>query len=484
MTEPNTTAPAATPTETRVEREHSLQIGERTLRYRASAGTLLLREAEEKDGTHKGEPVRAQIFYTAYTLLDAPPNRPILFSLNGGPGSSSVWLHLGLLGPQRVGCDPEGHCGAPPYTLEANEDSLLTHADLVFIDPVGTGFSRMVEGQKASEYHEVQRDLDAIADFMRRYLSREGRWGSAKYLLGESYGSTRVAALGRQLQEKCELALNGVVLISPAMDFQTFCFDKGNDLPYLTFLPTYAATAWHHRALAPALQALTLEQLLERAQAFALGPYASALLQGDRLDEGRQREVLAELAALTGLSPDYLTRCRLRIDDERFFKELLRERGQIVGRLDSRFTGHDRDDAGEKAEDDPSYQNLAGAFRVGQERTLHEQLGWSGDAPYHLLAPLYKTWSFKGYENKYLHTSELLRQALHQQPSLRVYVACGHFDLATPPGAAEHSLAHMALRPHLKAQIERAYFPAGHMMYIHAESRRRLAADLRRFVTG
>jgi len=481
MTETSTQPPA--PTESRVEREHSLQIGAQTLRYRASAGTLLLREPELKDGTVQGEPVKAEVFYTAYTLLDAPPNRPILFSLNGGPGSSSVWLHLGLLGPQRVHSDEMGDCGPPPYALVDNEDSLLTHADLVFIDPVGTGFSRMVEGQKATEYHEVQRDLDAIADFMRRYLTREGRWGSPKYLLGESYGSTRAAALARQLQEKCELMLNGVVLVSPAMDFQTFCFDRGNDLPYICFLPTYAATAWYHQALAPALQALGVEALIERARAFALGPYASALLQGDRLDPAQAQQIAAQAAELTGLDADYLLRCHLRVDDERFFKQLLRQHGRVVGRLDSRFSGHDRDDVGEKAEGDPSYTNLAGAYRVGLERTLHERLGWMGDSPYHLLAPLYKSWSYKGYENKYLHTGELLRQALHHQPSLRVYVACGQFDLATPPDAALHSLAHMALRPHLKGQIRMAQFPAGHMMYVHAASRRRLSNDLRAFIS-
>ncbi|MBB5204313.1 carboxypeptidase C (cathepsin A) [Inhella inkyongensis] len=476
--------PATTPAEQRVEREHELKIGRRTLRYRASAGTLNLREPDIKDGTRQGEPVRAQVFYTAYTLLGAEANRPLVFAMNGGPGSSSVWLHLGLLGPQRVVSDEMGYCGAPPYALEANADTLLTHADLVFIDPVGTGYSRMAEGQKEAEYHDYQRDLDAIAEFMRLYLSREGRWGSAKYLLGESYGSTRAAALARQLQEKCELMLNGVVLVSPALDFQTFAFDVGNDLPHITFLPTFAATAWYHQALAPKLQALSLEALLAKAEAFALGPYASALLQGDRLDASAQRKIALEYATLTGLSPDFVQRCRLRVSDERFFKELLRERGEVVGRLDSRFVGHDRDDAGEKAEDDPSYSNLAGAYRVGMQRVLHEQLGWAGDAPYHLLAPLYKSWTWKGIENKYLHTAELLRQALHHQPELRVFVACGDLDLATPPGAALHSLAHMGLRAHLRTQIQVAHYPAGHMMYVHAESRQRLAEDLRAFVQG
>ncbi|MBH9552553.1 S10 family peptidase [Inhella gelatinilytica] len=485
MTPSAAPAPTAAPAlvEQRVEREHELTVGGRTLRYRAVAGLLPLREPELKDGVRQGEPLRAQVFFTAYTLIDSEPNRPLVFALNGGPGSSSVWLHLGLLGPQRVVSDDMGYCGAPPYALEANADTLLTHADLVFIDPVGTGHSRMAEGQKETEFHDYQRDLDAIAEFMRLYLSREGRWGSAKYLLGESYGSTRAAALARQLQEKCELMLNGVVLVSPAMDFQTFAFDRGNDLPHITFFPTYAATAWYHHKLSPKLQALTLQEVVREAENFALGPYAQALLLGDRLAGAQQRKVAQQYAQLTGLEAAFVERCRLRVTDERFFKELLRDRGEVVGRLDSRFVGHDLDDAGEKAEDDPSYTNLAGAYRVGMQRILKEQLGWSGDAPYHLLAPLYKTWGWKGIENQYLNTSDLLRQALHHQPELRVLVVCGDLDLATPPGAALHSLAHMGLRPHLRPQIQVEHFPAGHMMYVHAESRERLAQNLRAFVS-
>ncbi len=486
---PSGTAAAPVPAATLApsQAEHTATIDGQSVRYLARAAWQEIREPKQgKDGEHEGLAVRAQLFHMSYTRLDAKgqpdPSRPLLFVFNGGPGSSSVWLHLGLLGPQLVATDDFGRCGAAPYGLTDNPLSLLAQADLVFIDPIGTGLSTMQTGEKTTEFHDYQRDLDAIAEFIRVHLSREGRWGSPKYLMGESYGSTRGAALARQLQEKHQIHLNGVVLISLALDFQLFSFDPVNDLPYCLFLPTYAATAWFHQRLEPALQALPLAEVVRQAEAFALGAYASALLQGDRLDEAAQAAVAEQVAAFTGLSPTFVRRCRLRVSDERFFKELLRDQGLSTGRLDSRFTGLDLDDAGEKVEDDPSYSAMAGAFKAGVQRVLQQQFGWKGEAPYHLLAPLYLSWRFAGHENKYLATGPLLRDALHRDPDLRVYVASGYLDLATPHAAGDHSLAHLGLRPGVRDRLTVRYFEAGHMMYLHAPSRERLLADLRDFI--
>jgi carboxypeptidase C (cathepsin A) len=481
--------PSSTPAEAAAtERRFDAEFGARRCAYRSRVGFLPLHEFPVKDGEQQDAVLRGQLFYMAYELElpEGSPPRPLCFVFNGGPGSSSVWLHLGLMGPQRVAVDAMGRCGAPPYALEHNPESLLSHADLVFIDPIGTGLSRMQPGQKAAEYHGFQRDLDALAAFIHRYLTRFGRWGSAKYLVGESYGSTRAAALAQQLQAKHDLHLNGVVLISTALDFQLFRFDHANDLPYALFLPGYAATAWYHQALSAKLQALPLERLLAEVEAFALGAYASALLQGDRLDAATRARIARQLAAYSGLSTEFVERCDLRVSDQRFFKELLRARGLTIGRLDSRFTGQDRDDAGEHAEDDPSYQQMVGAFRVGIERLLHEQLGWKDDSPgpYQVLAPLYQTWRWPEHENRYLGVGAQLRQALHADPALRVYVASGVYDLATPHAAGDFSVAHLGLRAGLRERVKLSRFEAGHMMYLHAPSRLRLADELRQFVSG
>ncbi len=480
------------PIERLVTTEHRLQIGKKTLEYTATCGTLLLREPEIKDGELKhdgkgeygGEKTRASVFFIAYTLKGAKnaQQRPLTFSFNGGPGSSSVWLHLGLLGPQRVPTDAMGQCGKPPYGLCDNEHSLLLESDLVFIDPVGTGHSRMAEGQKAAEFHDYQRDLDAVGEFIRLYLNRWGRWASPKYLIGESYGTTRAAGLSRHLQEKHDIYLNGLMLVSLALDFQTLSFDAGNELPYALFLPTYAATAWYHKALRETQQKKPLRQVVQEAEDFAHGDYWLALMQGARLTPG-ERDRIAELLSLhTGLSKGYALRCDLRPGEFRFFKELLRERGQTVGRLDSRFLGLDRDDAGEHPEDDAGMNNLVGAYAVGINRLLREQLGWISDEPYLVHAPLWKSWAWKGFENRYLSAGESLRRALHANPDMRVYVASGYYDLATPHAAGDYTLAHLGLREQLQGQISVSYFEAGHMMYIHQESLQRMAAELRAFV--
>ncbi len=497
----STSSSTPEPREHIVSTEHSVVVNGRTLEYTATCGTLLLRlyndaaganphgsdatctEAQRKEA-HKA---RAAFFFIAYTqkgatARDSAEARPLTFAFNGGPGSSSVWLHLGLLGPQLVATDDTGLAPPPPYELRDNEHTLLTHSDLVFIDPVGTGHSRMLDDQKPAEFHEYQRDLDSVSEFIRLYLTRYDRWGSPKYLIGESYGTTRAAGLSHHLQEKHDVFLNGVMLISLALDMQTLSFDHANDLPYALFLPSYAATAWYHRALPPDMQRKALREVIAAAETFANAEYSLALMQGSRLSPAERERIASQVARFTGLSIDYVLRCDLRPLDARFCKELLRQRGQTVGRLDSRFVGQDRDDAGEAPEADAAMSNLVGAYAAGINRWLRSALKFESDAPYVVHAPLWQKWKWKDFENKYANVGASLRRAMQANPHMRVYVASGFYDLATPHAAADYTLSHLGLRDAQASNISVNYFEAGHMMYIHQPSLARMAQQLRAFV--
>ncbi len=487
------TPPPAEPKERLVTTEHTLQVGKKTLEYTATCGTIVLRDyTPSYDGPDgkaaKPDKATASFFFIAYTLKTKKPGavaaRPVTFSFNGGPGSSSVWLHLGVLGPQRVACDEFGNAPPPPYALVDNEHTLLTDSDLVFIDPVGTGHSRMAEGEKPNEFHAYQRDLDSVGEFIRLYLTRYGRWGSPKFLIGESYGTTRAAGLSLHLQDKHDIFLNGVMLVSLAIDLQTLSFDEGNELPYALFLPTYAATAWYHRALAPELQQQPLAAVIAAAEAFALGDYTAALMQGDRLVGAPRERVATQLAHFTGLSLEYIGRCDLRPEVFRYFKQLLRDRGQTVGRLDSRFIGQDRDDAGEHPEVDPFMNAVLGAYAVGINRVLRDTLKYEVDAPYIVHAPIWDKWSWKGFENRYVNVGSSLRKAMQANPHLRVYVASGYYDLGTPHAAGDYTINHLGLRDGARDRVRISYFEAGHMMYIHQPSLLRMAKELRAFVKG
>ena len=487
---PVPTAPVAPkePQERIVVTEHTRTIGGKKLEYTATCGTVVLRDfdhqGDSNDGKSRGDKSRATIFFTAYTLkgVKNPEQRPLTFSFNGGPGSSSVWLHLGILGPQRVATDEMGNPPPPPYSLVDNEFSLLPASDLVFIDPVGTGYSRVAEGEKVGEYHEYQRDLDAVGEFIRIYLTRYGRWGSPKYLIGESYGTTRATGLSLHLQDKHDIFLNGVMLVSLAVDLQTLSFDHGNELPFPLFLPTFAATAWYHKALSPAMQKKPLVDVIREAETYATNTYSVALMQGSRLPAADRARVATELARLTGLSVEYLLRCDLRPTEFRYFKELLRNRGQTVGRLDTRFLGRDRDDAGEHPESDPMLSSLIGAYAAGINRLLKDTLKFESDAPYVVHAPIWDKWAWKDYANKYLNVGDNLRRAIHANPHMRVYVASGYYDLGTPHAAGDYTLSHLGLREELRENIQVSYFEAGHMMYIHRPSLARMSAELKAFV--
>ncbi|MBX7214225.1 MAG: hypothetical protein K1X39_09465 [Thermoflexales bacterium] len=463
---------------------HTVTVGGRALSYTATAGTLVVKEEREKDGAFEGEKPSASFFFVAYTLegVEDVGTRPITFSFNGGPGSSSVWLHLGLLGPRRAAMDDEGGLPPPPYRVTDNPHTLLDVTDLVFIDPVSTGFSRAATGEKAREFHTFKRDIESVGDFIRLYTTRNLRWPSPKYLIGESYGTTRAAGLSGYLQDRHGLFLNGIMLISSILDFQTARFEAGNDLPYVLFLPTYAATAWYHRRLDPARQR-DLRATVDEARAFALGDYASALMRGATLEADARTAIVRRLAALTGLSEAWIERANLRIDIHRFCKELLRAEGRTVGRLDSRFTGMDRDGVGETPDYDPSLTNIMGPYTAGLNDYLRRELKFESDLPYEILNPRVWPWRYSE-DNQYLNTSETLRHAMTINPHLRVLVANGYFDLATPFLATEYTFNTVALETGLRRNVRMHYYEAGHMMYIHAPSLAAQKADLAAFITG
>ena len=473
LKEEKKTPPA--PEEKAVPTKHTLRIGGQEIKYTATAGTLLLKL---EDGTPK-----ASVFYIAYTKDDVSDasQRPVTFTFNGGPGSSSVWLHLGAFGPRRVQMGDAGALLPPPYKLVDNDSSLLDVTDLVFIDPVSTGYSRAVPGEPPKQFHGIEEDVQSVGEFIRLYTTRSKRWASPKFLAGESYGTTRAAGLSGYLQQRYGMYLNGIVLISSILNFQTAEFDSGNDLPYILHLPTYTAIAWYHKRLAADLQA-DLQKTLSESRRFAAGEYADALMAGDLLAPARRAEIAQKLARFTGLSPDYIERSRLRIHIQRFTKELLRSEGRSVGRLDGRFTGMDRDAASATPDYDPSYAAILGPYTAVLNEYVRGDLKYESDLPYEILTGRVRPWSYAPYENRYVDVAETLRGAMTQNPFLRAFVAKGYYDLATPFFAAEYTFDHLGLDPSLRSHLSGGYYESGHMMYVHPPSLLKLKQDLAQFL--
>lgn len=474
--------PAAEPPKDVVSVTHGMvTINGVAVSYTATAGTLVINEEEPENKT--APKAKTSIFYIAYTRndVDESADRPLTFSFNGGPGSSSVWLHLGVLGPRRVEMRDQTPT-PPPYRVVPNEFSLLDVTDLVFIDPVGTGYSRAVAGEKPDQFHQFTKDIETVGECIRLYTTRAKRWSSAKYLIGESYGTLRAAGVAGFLQERHGYFLNGLMLVSSVLDFVTLHFDHDNDLPYVLILPTYAATAWYHGRLAPELQADLVSTLAE-VEAFARGEYMLALMQGDALPAAERTQIIQKLARYTGLSENYIDRCNGRIEIMRFAKELLREQRRTVGRLDSRFTGIDRDAAGEHFEYDPSYAAIQGPYSAALNDYVRRELKFESDLPYEVLSgSVFGAWKYDKHENRYVSVGETLRSAMNQNPHLRVFVASGYYDLATPYFATQHTFNHLGLDASLHANITMAYYEAGHMMYVHPPSLAQLKADLAAFV--
>ncbi len=446
------------------------------LSYTATVGMLPLKN-------EFGE-TQAGIFYTAYTKKSTKDQakRPLMFSFNGGPGSSSVWLHLGALGPKRVKMLQDGGMPQPPFELVDNPEGWLEHTDLVFIDPVGTGYSRPAKKDGGKKYWNLEGDVESIADFIRLYLSRTNRWSSPLYLVGESYGTTRAAGLAGHLVQK-GIALNGIVLVSSILNFQTARFNKGNDLPYTVFLPTYTATAWFHGLLKGGR---SLRAWLKESEAFAAKEYTLALAEGDQLTGRRRAAIASKLSRLSGLSPEYIDQTDLRINIHRFCKELLRSKKRTVGRLDSRFLGIDEIAATENPEHDPSMTAIMPPYTAMINDYLRRDLGWETDVPYYVFNPgeLWKNWTYGDAAQGHPDTSEALRSAMSRNPYMRIFVASGYYDLATPYFATEYTLSHLGLDPSLRKNIQTEYYEAGHMMYISEPCLHQFNADVAAFLSG
>jgi carboxypeptidase C (cathepsin A) len=462
------------PKETLSKTKQSITIGGAKLEYEAVAGTLVLKTDDGK--------AEASIFFVSYRKLTEEKlnRRPITFAFNGGPGSSSVWLHLGALGPKRIVVDKDA-APVAPYRFIDNEYSLLDATDLVFIDPVTTGYSRAAPGQDPKKLHGVQEDIRIVGDFIRLYTTRFGRWESPKFLAGESYGTTRAAGLSRYLQNKAGINLNGIILISSVLNFETIAAHEGNELPFILFLPTYTATAWYHHKLPTDLQKDRAKTLAE-VEEFALKEYAVALLKGNTLPPGQRQQVAAKLAKFTGLTEDYVKQSDLRIRADRFRQELLRPERRNVGRYDSRLQGIDLDALRESPDYDPSYAAVQGPYTAALNQYLHSELKYQSDLPYNILTDKVQPWDYGNAKNRYLNVAPELKQAMTENRGLRVFVGSGYYDLATPYLATNYTFSHLGIDASLTGHVVMKYYDGGHMMYTDTEQLQMLKRDLAEFL--
>jgi carboxypeptidase C (cathepsin A) len=454
----------------------SLKLPGRTLRYQTTAGTMNLADEAGKPTAH--------FFFVAYRLLGDPPldpaTRPMTFLFNGGPGAASVWLHLGTVGPQRVALQPGGQPLAPPYTLVPNEQTWLDLSDLVFIDPVGTGYSRPAEGHQAKDFYGVENDLASVGAFIRLYTTRNQRWASPKFLAGESYGTTRAAALSDYLHQQYGLDVNGILLISSVLNFETIQFSDANDLPYPLYLPSYAAIAWYHHKLPADLQKEDVAALANEVKQWAGGDYVTALAKGDALSPDQRGKVIQTLARYTALPRELIDQVNLRIDPGLFQKTLLGGR-QMVGRMDGRLTGFETRPTTPWPSYDPSLSRYVGVYSSTFNDYIRRTLGYESDLPYEVLSDKVQPWDFSRGRQGYLYVADDLRSAMLANPALKVFVASGYFDLATPFFATDYTLDHLDLPPELKQHITRHYYAGGHMLYHNTPARERLKADVAAF---
>lgn len=457
--------------------DHQIKINGDKVRYQAVAGETQLMDTKDKPW--------AGIYSVSYLRTDVKnsQSRPVTFVFNGGPGSASVWLHLGIYGPKRVVVPGDAKDdGAAPFTLVDNQYSLLDATDLVFIDPVGTGYSRPLGEYEGKNFWGVNEDAKVLAEFIRVWLNENGRWNSPKYLAGESYGTARAAALVNQLQGGwTDIAVNGVMLISSILDFSHARYQPGNHQPYIGFLPTMAATAFYHGKVNAADKAMGLEAFVQASRQFALNDYALALLAGNRLSETQYAEVRRQLARFTGLDEAYLDRVNLRVSGPRFSKQLLRDQDMTVGRLDSRYKGVDYDSGGEYSDGDPSGYGIDAAYTAAINHYLRDELGVTTSRRFNVLSgDVYSNWNWEmgRGQPKYVNVAPYLGKAQKENKDFRILIANGYFDLATPFFATENTIADNGIDAD---RVEMHYYPSGHMMYVEPESLAKLAQDLRRF---
>ena len=458
--------------------DHTIRIGGQAIPYKASAGTTLLTN-------DAGEPT-GLLYSVAYTRSDVkdPGTRPIAFLYNGGPGSASMWLHMGAFGPRRVSTVNGEFTPPAPYKLVDNTESLLDKTDLVFIDAMGTGYSRAAGKAKEKDFYGVDEDAAAFAQFIVTYISRNDCWNSPKFLIGESYGTFRSAALGNLLQQKYSVHLNGIDLISSVLDLATISFGPGDDRSYVYYLPSYAAVAWYHKALKdwPA----DLPAFIEQARQYAQGEYASALFKGASLPAAEKAAVAKKLASFTGLGEDYLLKANLRVNLGQFNAELMRSRGLTAGRIDARFTGYTYDLLTERAESDPEGPAVGGAFTALINMYNHDELKFGKDKAYRNSADGTAAWNWKHGRNAFFptapNTQNDLAEAMVTNPRLLVEVENGYFDMATPFFETEFTMAHLGLPADLQKNITLKYYAAGHMMYLRDEDRVALHNNIAAFI--
>ena len=468
QTPPKVIEPAA------VVKKHSISLNGKTLNYTTTTGRLPI--------TNEQGEVEAHMFFVAYLLDNPPAKRPLLFSFNGGPGSASVWLHMGVLGPKIVRMKDDGTYPPPPFELVDNAHSFLPFTDMVFIDPVGTGYSRAVKPELGKKFFGAQGDIASVSEFIRLWLGRYQRWSSPLYMIGESYGTFRAAGVAGYLVDR-GVAFNGVVLISSILQYQTARFSPGNDLPYSLFLPTYTAIAWYHKKLEAGLQG-DLREAVKEAEQYASGEYVTVLAKGDRLTPAERTKAIDKLHRLTGLEKRYLDQHDLRVEINHFTKELLRKRGMTVGRLDGRLTGVEGLNGDPVSEFDPSMTAIRAPYTAIFNDYARRELGYESDLHYYILGGGTGPWDWgQGGSNRYVETAGALRQAFAKNPYMRVYVGSGYYDLATPYFATEYTFSHMGLPAMYKGQITTKMFPAGHMFYSLKPALAELSKDIEAFVT-
>ncbi|MGO8813650.1 MAG: S10 family peptidase [Terriglobia bacterium] len=461
--------------------DHSIRVGSETIAYKATAGTILLKD--------DGNKPTASVFYVAYTRSDIKDSssRPLAFLYNGGPGSSSVWIHMGAFGPRRVSTADARPTPPPPYRVEDNPNSLISIADLVFVDPVGTGFSKAVGKAKDKDFWGIDQDVKSLAQFINTYVSRNNRWNSPKFLIGESYGTFRNAALVNYLQSHDGMDFNGVVMMSTVLDLGTISFGPGDDLPYILYLPSYAATAYYHKMLKdpPA----DLNAFLTGARHYAATTYANALIKGASLGEAEKAEVAKEVAHFTGLGEDYIKNANLRVNLPQFMAELQRSRGLVTGRLDARFSGPTFDPLAEYGQYDPQETAISGAFTAAFNMYVREDLKFGKDQTYEMESEKAgDEWDWKhegGHRYGFPGAPNVegdLTEALVSNAHLKVQVENGLYDLATPFFGTEYTMGHLRLPESLESHIHLDYYDAGHMMYLRDEDLAKLKNNVATFI--
>jgi carboxypeptidase C (cathepsin A) len=463
--------------------KHSVTIGGKLINYTATAGALILLN-------DKGEPI-ALYGYTAYVKDGEadPSKRPVTFSYNGGPGSSSMWLHLGVMGPKRVVVNDPETSMPPPYKMEDNTNSILDISDIVMIDPVGTGISRAIGKGKNKDFWGVDQDIKTVSQFIKQYTTDNARWNSPKFLLGESYGTTRSAGVVDYLQENMGMSMNGVILVSIVLDLRTLTFQRGDDISYAMHLPTYAATAWYHNKLAE--KPTSLELFLKEVRTFTAGDYSTALMKGNKITDDEKNKIAAKLAAYTGLSKEYLLKANLRVNEPQFTEELLRDQHLSVGRLDSRYKGINQNPLSELSSFDPQSTAISPAYIAMFMQYYYEELKVDKSHTYHVSA-----YSAEGFEWDWKHkrgagvweepampnTAVDLANAMSHNPKLKVLALNGYYDLATPFYGAEYTFDHMNIEKQIQQNISFKYYEAGHMMYIQPASALLFKKDVAAFI--